>query len=352
MARALAGCAVRDGRRLRRMRPPTLSSMRPPLPRSSWSHRVSFEVGDRRVGPAEPVFVIAEIGLNHGGHLSRALELVDAAAWAGASAVKLQTVDTDHFVAAALPCPGACCRCLDARVLSPIRARCRCSQGGRGSRSSTWTGRALDAVLRAGGAMLERLDLDAYKMASGDLTYDGLIVAAARTGRPLFLSTGMSEIGEITRALELAAGEPRQRRRRSALCVGVSTRSSSRRISAPLSRSPRRLVSHGAVRPRPRGSAAVIATALGASVYERHLMLEGDPDAIDAAVSSTPAELKAIVQAIGATRSALGDGVKRCLPIERANLMPSRRGLYAARTLRAGEAIPRLTSACCGQPTR
>jgi sialic acid synthase SpsE len=82
---------------------------------------------------------------------------------------------------------------------------------------------------------------------------------------------------------------------------------------------------------------AVAAVALGACVYERHLMITDD--VIDRAVSSTPAEFRAIVEAMERTRLSLGDGRKRCLPAERPNLLTSRRGLYARRALRAGHRI-------------
>jgi sialic acid synthase SpsE len=81
--------------------------------------------------------------------------------------------------------------------------------------------------------------------------------------------------------------------------------------------------------------------ALGATVYERHLVLAGDTDAIDAPVSSTPDELKAIVQAMEQTRLALGSGAKLCQPAEAVNVTASRRGLYATRSLRAGERVMR-----------
>src|SRR2546426_12333239 len=64
------------------------------------------EIGGRRIGPASPVFVIAEIGLNHGGSVSRAVELVDAAATAGASAIKLQTLVANRLVAPMCPPPA------------------------------------------------------------------------------------------------------------------------------------------------------------------------------------------------------------------------------------------------------
>jgi sialic acid synthase SpsE len=68
-------------------------------------------------------------------------------------------------------------------------------------------------------------------------------------------------------------------------------------------------------------------------------MLEGDTEAIDAAVSSTPSELRAIVQAMEETRLALGTGRKACQRVEAPNMIPSRRGLYARRGMRAGEFV-------------
>jgi sialic acid synthase SpsE len=84
---------------------------------------------------------------------------------------------------------------------------------------------------------------------------------------------------------------------------------------------------------------AIAAVALGACLYERHLMLDDGAPVIDHAVSSTPSELRAIVAAMAHTRAALGDGRKRCLPAEAPNLVPSRRGLYARRAMCAGERV-------------
>ena len=65
-----------------------------------------LEIAGRAVGAGEPLFVIAEIGLNHGGSLAKALRLVDAAAAAGASAVKLQTLSASELVASDCPPPA------------------------------------------------------------------------------------------------------------------------------------------------------------------------------------------------------------------------------------------------------
>jgi sialic acid synthase SpsE len=184
--------------------------------------------------------------------------------------------------------------------------------------------------------MLESLELDAYKIASGDLTYDRLIVRAARTGRPLILSTGMSELAEVSRALQIA------------ITAGASELAVLHCVSAyptpPEAENLRAIMTIAEATGFPTGLSdhgsgllsAVAAAALGACVYERHLVLEGDEDAIDRAVSSTPEELKAIIAALNQTRAALGDGIKRCQPAERPNVTSSRRGLYAARPLAVG----------------
>jgi hypothetical protein len=67
---------------------------------------MSPEIGGRPIGPDVPVFAIAEIGLNHGGSVDRAHDMVDAAAAAGASAVKIQTLVADELVASTCPAPA------------------------------------------------------------------------------------------------------------------------------------------------------------------------------------------------------------------------------------------------------
>jgi len=186
--------------------------------------------------------------------------------------------------------------------------------------------------------MLEPLGFDAYKVASGDLTWDGLLAALARTGRPLVVSTGMSHLGEVEHALRVVAD------------AGGDVVALLHCVSAyPTPVEDENLAAIAALRQfgLPTGLSdhgggllsAVAAVALGASVYERHLVLEGDDWAIDRAVSSTPTELRAIVTAMSRTRAALGDGVKQCRPSEAGNVLPSRRGLYVRRALRAGDVL-------------
>jgi sialic acid synthase SpsE len=296
-------------------------------------------IAGRRIGNDTPVFVIAEIGLNHGGSLERAIALVDAAAWAGASAIKLQTLFADRLVAQSCPAPAhveaTSLREFFAQFELSLEAHRQVVTRAREHGLAVMTTPFAEDVIPA----LQEIGFDAYKIASGDLTYDGLIAAVARTKQPMVISTGMSTMPEIGHALRVArhAGG-----RAIALLHCVSA------YPAPLEAQSLRAIStiadgflvptglsdHGSGLP-----SAVAAVALGACLYERHLVLEGDEDAIDRAVSSTPAELKAIITAMEQARRALGTGAKVVQRAEAVNVAASRRGVYTTRAMRAGEVI-------------
>jgi sialic acid synthase SpsE len=299
------------------------------------------EIAGRPIGPGHRVFVIAEIGLNHSGSLDRALEMVDAAAWAGASAIKLQTLEADRLVAGSCPAPAH----VRAGSLRDFFARFELDAAAHRAIAERARERGLAMMATPFAeslvAMLEALPVDAYKIASGDLTYHGLIESAAATGRPIVISTGMGTLAEVGRAVEAA---------RAAGAGGIAALHCVSAYPAPVeSQNLRAIVTlerHlripvGLSDHAPGSHAAVAAVALGACLYERHLVLEGDAAAVDHAVSSTPAQLRNLVELLDDVRRALGDGRKICQPAERPNLIPSRRALYAARPLRAGTRVTR-----------
>ena len=298
-----------------------------------------IEIGGRRIGAGEPLFVIAELGINHGGSVDTALALVEAAAGAGATAVKLQTIEADKLVAESCPAPAhvpvASLREffrqfeLDESAHRAVAGAAR--SHGLAVISTPFSEDAVD--------MLDRIGCDALKIASGDLTHRHLIHTAARTGRPLIISTGMSNLEEIARAVEWArSGGARQ----VALlhCVSsypVPKGSENLRAIAELARVfqvPVGLSDHTT-----EPMAAPLAVAMGACVYERHFVLNAEMAGVDAAVSATPAQLRAIIGAATDARSALGSGRKACLPAEAVNVSASRRSLYAARPLAPGDVV-------------
>jgi len=310
------------------------------------------EIGGRRVGTGAPVFVIAEIGLNHGGSVARALELVDAAAEAGASAVKLQTLYADRLVAAACPAPAhvqaASLRDFFASFELDLDAHRRVAERARRHGLAVMTTPFAEDVVPA----LVEIGFDAYKIASGDITYLGLIAKVASTGRPLVISSGMSDLSDICTALEAAraAGGNEVAVLHCVSAYPVPSGSENLRAITTIAEAfhePVGLSDHGGGL-----ASAVAAVALGACIYERHLILDGDTTAIDAAVSSTPGQLAAIIRAMEQTRCALGSGVKVCQSAEAVNVTASRRGLYATRAMRAGEEVSREDVAVLRPATR
>ena len=285
-------------------------------------------IGRHRIGRGEPLFVMAEIGLNHGGSLERALAMVDAAAEAGVSAVKLQTVIASDLAVPSPPRDFFAAFELDEAAHQALAARARAR--GLAFLSTPLSERAVD--------MLERVGVDAYKIASGDLTWTRLIERCARTGKPVIISTGLASLDEIARAHEAAraSGAASVALLHCVSAYPVPQGSENLRAITTLADrfpGPVGLSDHGS-----DSFAVPMAVALGASIYERHFIVADGDVAVDAAVSSSAAGFTDIVRTAARAAAALGSGVKTCLAAEAACLV-SRRGLYAARDLAAGHIV-------------
>jgi sialic acid synthase SpsE len=303
------------------------------------AHTRGITINGRSIAPGRPLYVVAEIGLNHEGSVDRALALVDAAVRGGAHAVKLQSLRGETLVAedpvelAHLQTTSL--RELFARYELDEEAHARIAERARACGlafiSSAFDEDAVD--------MLERLGCDAYKIASGDLTHHRLIARAAATGKPLILSTGLSELAEVTEGVECArdagAGDLALLHCVSAYPVPESQQNlAAVRTLSTVFGLPVGLSDHS------RDAAAVtVAVALGACMYERHIKRDIDDPVIDADVSSAPEELAAVVRAARGTLDVMGDGRRAPQPAERANLAGSRRALYARRPVEEGSTI-------------
>lgn len=299
----------------------------------------AMSIAGRRVAEDIPPFVIAEIGLNHGGSPDRALALVDAAASAGAHAVKLQTIVADQLVAPSCPAPAH----VAADSLVDFFRQFELDEAAHHAVAERASMRGLKVIStplsEAGVDMLERVGVDAYKIASGDLTWDQLIVRAASTGKPLIISTGMATLAEAHHALAVArlAGADHVALLHCVSAYPVPRGSENLlaiRTLAEECRVPVGLSDHGE-----DTFALPMAVGLGACIYERHLVLDDDDHAIDRAVSSTPAELAAAIRAGRRAWSALGSGRKACLAAESVNVVASRRSLCAIRPMPVGHVV-------------
>jgi sialic acid synthase SpsE len=299
----------------------------------------SIVIRGRRVAETMPPYVIAEIGLNHGGDARAALSLVEEAAAAGADAVKLQVVTASALVSPLCPAPAhvashSMVEFFEAFELDEADYRAVVLRARQLNLAVVATPLSLDAV-----DLVERLGVDAIKIASGDITFDALVARAAATGKPIVLSTGMSTTADARHALRLArlAGARDVALLHCVSAYPVPRGSENLRAIRTLSAwcdVPVGLSDHG-----DDAFALPLAVALGASLYERHLMRAGDASAVDAAVSSTPDELASAIAAGRRAWEAMGTGRKACLAAESANLVPSRRSLCAARDLPAGTVL-------------
>lgn len=300
-------------------------------------------IGGRRVGGDAPVLVIAEIGVNHNGNPALARSLVEAAADAGADAVKVQSFSAERVAGARAPKAAYQLETTDTRESQLAMLRrlelptgeeaalaARCSELGLMFLSTPFDPASADA--------LEAVEVPAYKVGSGDLTNHPLLAYVAAKRRPVLLSTGMADLAEVSDAAAVVRG---------AGAPLVLLHCVSSYPADPAEANLRAIPAIAHALDTPVGwsdhtsglSTALAAVALGACVVERHLTLDRTLPGPDHAASSEPAEFGALVAAIRAVESALGDGVKRPADSERENRRLVRRSLVAARDLPVGTVL-------------
>lgn len=301
-----------------------------------------FMISNRRIGPGEQPFVIAEMSCNHHGRYEEAEKIVRAAKDAGADAVKLQTYTPDTMTLdASQPWFRIKGTIWDGRGLyelyreamtpwewhAPLKKLA--DSLGLALFSSPFDTRAVD--------FLEKLDMPAYKIASfenGDLP---LIRKVAATGKPVILSTGTATVEEVDEAVKTL----RAAKADFALLKCVSA------YPAPAEEMNLRAIPvlaerHGVpigLSDHTLGSVvSTAAVALGACIFEKHLTMSRASGGPDAPFSMEPAEFKALVADLRCARSALGDGALGPAPRE----LPSRafrRSLFIVKDMKKGEAF-------------
>ncbi|MGF1605633.1 MAG: pseudaminic acid synthase [Rhodothalassiaceae bacterium] len=304
---------------------------------------VTAHIAGRPIGLDHPPFIVAELSANHNGSLQRALASIDAAARAGADAVKLQTYTPDTIT---LDCrteaftirgglwDGESLYQLYQRAHTPFEWHAplfeRARVAGIPIFSSPFDATAVD--------LLESLDAPAYKIASCELVDLPLIRRVAATGKPIILSSGMAGLVEIAEALEAA---------RAAGAADLILLHCVSGYPTPADQANLRTIPDLAARfgvpvglsDHSLGTAVpVAATALGAVLIEKHFMLDDEEDSPDSAFSLTEPELARLVADTRTAWSALGAADYQVKPAEQETLR-FRRSLYVVRDLAAGERL-------------
>lgn len=302
-----------------------------------------LKIAGRLIGPEHPPYVIAELSGNHNGQLERALRLIDVAKEAGADAVKLQTYTADT-ITIDHDGPGFTIEggLWNGRRLHELYREAQTSwewhpalfeharKVGIACFSSPFDPSAVD--------LLESLDAPAYKIASFEIVDLPLIRYAAKTGKPLIISTGMAKTDEVADAV-VAAFEGGAAGIALLHCVsGYPTPAEEANLS--------RISTLAADYDCPIGlsdhtlgtDVPVAATALGATIIEKHITLARADGGPDASFSLEPQELAALVRGVRTAYAALGRADYGRAPSEQGN-MTFRRSLYAVKDIPAGDAL-------------
>ena len=282
------------------------------------------------------VVVVAEIGVNHEGDVNAASRLLELAAGTGVNAVKFQTYSSDRFISSSNP-----------DLLERVeRFSLSESEFRRLSMEAKELGVAFfsTAVTEDAIPLVDELG-EAIKIASGDLTFEPVIRAAAQTNKPIILSTGLGVEAEIDRAVAWVRDEVGDHRLSSSLillhCVSA--------YPTPLEQTNVRSVpylatrygiqvgySHHAVELEP----CLSAVALGASVVEVHFTdCKYGREFRDHALSVEAEELSRLVDMIRKIRTSLGDLNKERQECEQPLLEVARKGIVAACDLEVGTVI-------------
>ena len=306
----------------------------------------AFKIGTRTIQEGGRVFIIAEAGVNHNRRLDLALKLVDAAADAGADAVKFQTfraedVSTESGEMASYQIKNIGQKKTQRQMLKdlelpetfypPIINRClkrkimflSTPHGGK---------KAVD--------LLESFKIPAYKIGSGDLNNFLLLSKIAKLKKPVIIGSGMATLKEVKNTVRFLKSFgngkivilhcttyypcPPEETNLSAMMTLI------KQLDVPVGYSDHTL-GH---------QAAIMAAALGAAAYECHLTLDKSLPGPDHIASSTPAELKEKIRLIRSVKTILGNPEKKPTKSEKASmLILARKSIVAARNLKKGQIL-------------
>ncbi|GAA3996883.1 pseudaminic acid synthase [Hymenobacter fastidiosus] len=302
-------------------------------------------LGSHRIGDAHPPFIIAEMSGNHGQSLEKALAIVDAAAAAGCQALKIQTStpamltldsrEPDFIVRGANDdWEGQSLYELYTTNHTPFEWHApifaRAAELGMVGFSSPFSVEAID--------FLETLGCPAYKIASFENNWPDLIRRAARTGKPVIISTGMASLAELERMVQIMREEGNDQ--------VVLLKCTSTYPALPLNTNLRTiphlramLGCHVGLSDHTMGTGVgVAATVLGATVLEKHLTIRRADGGPDSSFSMEPAEMKRLVDECRQAQQALGQVTYGPTTAEQKSL-GFRRSIYVTQDIAAGERL-------------
>ncbi len=285
-----------------------------------------IKFGNRMVGDGHPAYVIAEVGINHNGDMALAKKIIDAAAHAGADAVKFQKRTPE----VATPpeqqkqmreTPWGYIPYLDYRHKVEFNEEQYrvidkyCKEKKIAWMVSVWDEPSVD--------FMEKFNTPAYKVPSASLTDHKLLKHVRKTGRPVIISSGMSTMEQIKRGVDVVGADNLVIMHCTSTYPCEPEELNLKMIETLRREFPDNPIGYSGHEVGLVPSA--IAVALGASAVERHITLDRAMWGSDQAASVEPAGFERLVKYIRVTEASLGDGVKRVYESEKASMKKLRR---------------------------
>lgn len=305
---------------------------------------MKIKIGNRFVGEGEPVYIIAEAGVNHNGSLEMARKMVEVAKESGADAVKYQTFKTENIILRNAPkstyhieTTGNDQSWFDLLKTQELSREMHidliehCRRVGITFLSTPYDEESAD--------LLDELDVPAYKVASTDSNNIPFLRYLARKRRPMIVSTAMCEMVEVRDSVA-AIHDEGLRGLVVMHCTGnYPAQIENANLRAMVTMRKELGVLMGYSDHIPENVNGIAAVALGAVAYEKHFTLDKNLPGPDHRASLTPAELTELVQLLRRTELALGSDQKRRLPSEMENSQKLRKSVVSRTAIKKGQTL-------------
>lgn len=288
-------------------------------------------------------FIIAEAGVNHNGDINIAKKLVDKAKEAGVDAIKFQTFRAENLVTKEAPkaeyqkettgdgSQFEMLKKLELSLEDHITLKRYCEEKGIMFISTPFDFESVD--------LLEKTDVSLYKVSSGDLTNLPLLSYIANKNKPIILSTGMANLGEVEEAVETISKAGNDRIILLHCTSNYPTAYEDVNLRAMLTMKEAFKLPVGYSDHTIGIEIPIAAVALGAKVIEKHFTLDRNMKGPDHRASIEPDELKIMVRSIRNIELAMGDGIKRCNKSEENIRKVARKSIVAGRDISKDEVI-------------
>jgi N,N'-diacetyllegionaminate synthase len=301
-------------------------------------------IAGRAIGPDQPAYLVAEAGVNHNGDVATAVRMIEAARRAGADAIKFQSFQADEMCDTEL---------VETKAVEGVTGGTKSSyQMYKSLELSPEAHQQLFDAARDVGitlftsvfdlGMVERLQAlgtPALKISSSDVTHLPLIRCAAATGLPVIISTGLSTIDEVSEAVACCRDAGNDNVILLQCTSAYPPADDEVNLNAIVTLRDTFDVPVGFSDHTLGVDVAIAAVALGACLVEKHFTLDKAMPGPDQELSLDPAELARLVSAVRRVELARGSAEKAPTTSERSILIDSRRSLFAARDIAAGETL-------------